>query len=44
MQITEVLARNAREWPNDVALVEINPQEPRQIKVVWGQGYKLEKP
>ncbi len=24
--------------------LEINPQEPRQIKVVWGQGYKLEKP
>ena len=23
--------------------LEINPQEPRQIKVVWGQGYKLEK-
>ncbi|MBP0972212.1 MAG: response regulator transcription factor [Oscillospiraceae bacterium] len=24
--------------------LEINPQEPRHIKVVWGQGYKLEKP
>ena len=23
--------------------LEINPQEPRWIKVVWGQGYKLEK-
>lgn len=23
--------------------VEINPSEPRYIKVVWGQGYKLEK-
>ncbi len=23
---------------------EINPQDPRLIKVVWGQGYKLEKP
>ncbi len=23
--------------------LEINPQEPRQIKVVWGQGYKIEK-
>ena len=23
--------------------LEINPQEPRHIKVVWGQGYKLEK-
>ena len=25
--ITEILERNAREWPDDVALVEINPQE-----------------
>ena len=24
--------------------LEINPQEPRHIKVVWGQGYELEKP
>jgi len=24
--------------------LEINPQDPRQIKVVWGQGYKIEKP
>ena len=23
--------------------VEINPSEPRYLKVVWGQGYKLEK-
>ncbi|MBO4931146.1 MAG: winged helix-turn-helix transcriptional regulator, partial [Clostridia bacterium] len=23
--------------------LEINPSEPRYIKVVWGQGYKLEK-
>ena len=23
--------------------IEINPSEPRYIKVVWGQGYKLEK-
>ena len=23
--------------------VEINPNKPRYIKVVWGQGYKLEK-
>ena len=22
--------------------VEINPSEPRYIKVVWGQGYKME--
>ena len=23
--------------------VEINPSEPRWLKVVWGQGYKMEK-
>ena len=23
--------------------LEINPAEPRYLKVVWGQGYKLEK-
>ncbi len=22
--------------------IEINPSEPRYLKVVWGQGYKLE--
>jgi DNA-binding response OmpR family regulator len=24
--------------------LEINPSEPRWLKVVWGQGYKMEKP
>ena len=23
--------------------LEINPGEPRYLKVVWGQGYKIEK-
>ena len=23
--------------------IEIDPAEPRYLKVVWGQGYKLEK-
>ena len=23
--------------------LEINPAEPRYLKVVWGQGYKFEK-
>ena len=23
--------------------IEINPKEPRYLKVVWGQGYKMEK-
>ena len=28
MTIIELLERNAREWPNDPALVEINPDQP----------------
>ena len=24
--------------------LEINPAEPRYLKVVWGHGYKLEAP
>ena len=43
MQITEVLARNAREWPNDVALVEINPQELENRHVTWRE-YSLIEP
>ena len=23
--------------------IEINPAEPRYLKVVWGQGYKIER-
>ena len=23
--------------------IEINPKEPRYLKVIWGQGYKVEK-
>ena len=43
MIITDFLERNARLYGGEVSLVEINPSEPRYIKVVWGQGYKLEK-
>ena len=35
MQITDILARNAKEWPNDVALVEINPQELEKRNTTW---------
>ena len=35
MPITEILARNAKEWPNAVALVEINPQELESRKTTW---------
>ncbi len=31
MPITEILERNARQWPDDVALVEINPQQNEHI-------------
>ena len=27
---------------NDAEKIEINPSEPRYLKVVWGQGYKME--
>ena len=43
MQITEVLARNAREWPEDVALVEINPQELEKRHSTWRE-YALIEP
>ncbi len=33
--ITEILERNAAEWPDDVALVEINPQELESRHSTW---------
>ena len=41
--ITEILERNAREWPNDVALVEINPQELEDRRTTWRE-YSLMQP
>ena len=38
--IAEILERNAREWPNDVALVEINPQELESRHTTW-RDYSL---
>ncbi|MBQ5795257.1 MAG: acyl--CoA ligase [Kiritimatiellae bacterium] len=38
--ITEILVRNARQWPNDVALVEINPQELESRHTTW-RDYSL---
>ncbi len=35
MVITEVLTRNAEEYPNDVALVEINPDLKETRRVTW---------
>ena len=36
MPITEFLERNAREWPDETALVEINPEhENSEAKTSW---------
>ncbi|MBP5284878.1 MAG: acyl--CoA ligase, partial [Kiritimatiellae bacterium] len=41
--ITEILDRNAREWPDDVALVEVNPQELESRRTTWRE-YSLIEP
>ena len=43
MPITELLERNAREFPSDTALVEINPQLTEKSKVTWRE-YALIEP
>ena len=40
--ITQILERNAREWPNDVALVEINPQELEKRNTTWREFSLIE--
>ena len=40
--ITEILERNAREWANDVALVEINPQELEKRNTTWREFSLIE--
>lgn len=40
MPITELLERNARECPNEIALVEVNP-EIKEIKRVTWKEYEL---
>ncbi len=40
--ITEILERNAREWPGDVALVEINPQELEARHTTWREYSLIE--
>ena len=42
MQITDILTRNAKEWPNDVALVEINPQELEKRNTTWREYSLIE--
>lgn len=41
--ITEILGRNAALWPDDVALVEINPQEYESRHTTWKE-YSLIEP
>jgi len=36
--ITEILDRNAAEWPRDIALVEINPQEMENRRKTWRES------
>ncbi len=43
MPITDLLEKNARECPNDVSLVEINPQLMEKTKVTWRE-YSLIEP
>jgi len=40
--IYEILERNAREWPNDTALVEINPQELEARHTTWREYSLIE--
>lgn len=35
MPITEFLEKNAREYPNDICLVEINPEVKEHRRVTW---------
>ncbi len=43
MPVTEILRKNAREFPNDVALVEINPKRAEDRRITWKE-YDLIEP
>lgn len=43
MTIVHLLERNAKEFPDDVSLVEINPSEPETRKLTWHE-YDLVEP
>ena len=43
MPITELLEKNAREYPNDICLVEINPEIKEDRRVTWKE-YELIEP
>ena len=42
MIITDFLERNAREFPNDIALVEINPEIKEDRRVTWKEFELIE--
>ena len=42
MPITEILKKNADFYPNDVSLVEINPQMEKQVRMTWKEYALIE--
>ena len=42
MPITEILKKNADFYPNDVSLVEINPQMENQVRMTWKEYSLIE--
>ena len=43
MPVTDFLERNAREYPNEIALVELNPEEKDNRRTTWKE-YDLIQP
>ena len=43
MTIVHLLERNAKQWPEDSALVEINPDQPETRRVTWHE-FELVEP
>ena len=42
MPITEILKKNSDFYPNDVALVEINPKLETQVRTTWREYSLIE--
>ena len=42
MPITEILQKNADFYPNDISLVEINPQLENQSRMTWREYSLIE--
>ena len=43
MPITKLLEENAKKYGDDIALVEINPQQPEDRRITWKE-YELIEP